>query len=131
MDFVPHLADIERGPSFILDTQNTVIVGRPKRAYIECVATGKPAPTYSWRNGTVGSTVISGKGMELTSAINPRYTQTNGRLTFEKPSSETEAAYYQCRATNKFGTIISPPVQVSFGSESLIALKQVLAFAFC
>jgi len=38
-------------------------------------------------------------------------------LTIQKPNENDDAGYYRCEIENKFGKIISDPVQISFGRK--------------
>lgn len=67
----PKLA--QRGPHFILQPQNTVVVGSPPTVELECVVTGYPPPVYSWWKG-------ENYQLQLTAEKDPRYTLTNGKL---------------------------------------------------
>ena len=48
-----------------------------------------------------------------------RYTMVNGRVMIDQPSPDKgDDGNYQCRATNKFGTIVSLTVPLKFGCKS-------------
>lgn len=53
---------------------------------------------------------------ELETGPGKRFVMTGGRLTIDNPEDIDEGTY-QCSATNKFGTIMSRPIDLSFGSE--------------
>ncbi|XP_067685752.1 contactin-like [Haliotis asinina] len=101
---------IPRGPKFLNRNPDIVIAGRNPTASIECSATGTPQPKFKWYKyyGTANQS-------EVTSSVDERYTLTNGRLTIQNPDANVDMGIYQCTATNSIGTIISDPIQVSFG----------------
>ena len=53
----------------------------------------------------------------MTSSKNSRYTLTNGRLAIQNPNERLDAGDYRCEAANKFGTVVSNTVSISFGCE--------------
>lgn len=46
-----------------------------------------------------------------------RYTLSGGRLTISSPNEIEDAGYYQCRAENDIGIILSAIAHVSFGCK--------------
>ncbi|KAH9505461.1 hypothetical protein Btru_057388 [Bulinus truncatus] len=100
---------LERGPHFVLQPHSLVVVGNPTEVVLECVVTGNPQPSYSWWKGEKFETMLS-------SALDRRYTITNGKLIISKPTDFEDSGSYRCRAENKYGAIISHDVQLSFGS---------------
>ena len=54
---------------------------------------------------------------QVTSSKNSRYTLTNGRLAIQNPNERLDAGDYRCEAANKFGTVVSNTVSISFGCE--------------
>ena len=56
---------------------------------------------------------------KVTSAMDTRYTLTNGKLIFQNPSETLDANKYRCVAENSLGMVISNEVQLSFGGEYL------------
>ncbi|XP_070192772.1 contactin-like isoform X2 [Littorina saxatilis] len=103
----PELAP--RGPKFMKEPVETTILSKTTAAYLDCLADGIPKPEYSWWNGE-GDTWV-----QLQTGPGTRFTMTGGRLTIDNPK-DSDAGNYQCRATNQFGTILSTPVALSFGS---------------
>ncbi|XP_046576744.1 contactin-like [Haliotis rubra] len=101
---------IPRGPKFLNRNPDIVIAGRNPTASIECSASGSPQPKFTWYKyyGTANQS-------EVTSSVDERYTLTNGRLTIQNPDATLDMGMYQCTATNSIGTIVSDPIQVSFG----------------
>uniref|UniRef100_A0A2C9KIY9 Ig-like domain-containing protein n=1 Tax=Biomphalaria glabrata TaxID=6526 RepID=A0A2C9KIY9_BIOGL len=52
---------------------------------------------------------------EVSSESNPRYSISNGRFTIVKPDRVIDAGVYTCEASNKFGTVLSNPVELIYG----------------
>ncbi|KAK6176500.1 hypothetical protein SNE40_014772 [Patella caerulea] len=100
---------VPRGPDFLIEPEDTVILGETTSMYLDCVATGMPLPKYTWHK--INST---GKILVSYEADN-RYTLTNGRLSIANPSSVDESDY-QCLAENSQGMALSQRVKLSFGS---------------
>ncbi|XP_059143643.1 contactin-like [Physella acuta] len=103
----PKLA--QRGPHFILQPQNTVVVGSPLTVELECVVDGYPPPTYSWWKG-------ENYQQQLTAEKDQRYTLTNGKLIITNPQDVLDGGKYRCRAENKNGVVIGNGVELSFGT---------------
>ncbi|KAL5009483.1 hypothetical protein ScPMuIL_011788 [Solemya velum] len=102
---VSDLNNIPRGPSFIVTPNNLVVIGTGAMIHLDCVANGKPQPSYHWyKNDT-----------KLSSADDDRYTFTSGRFSIESPSRNIDSDSYQCQTENEFGSILSDPVLISFG----------------
>ena len=55
--------------------------------------------------------------VKVSTELDARYSLTNGRFTFQRPSQIKDAGDYYCVAQNKFGSIRSHPVRVSFGCK--------------
>lgn len=107
---VEDINQLEKGPKFIEEPEDKIIIGSPELTYVECVVIGNPQPVYTWRK------LIGSQYTPITTDAG-RYTVTNGRFNIAFPKEETEAGEYQCVAENKFGTVLSSPVQLSFGCE--------------
>lgn len=103
--------EIRKGPNITIDATDTVIIKSSKYVFLECVADGNPRPVYKWHrfqdNGTV----------EVTSALDSRYTLTNGKLTISNPIGYFDAGNYQCSAENEFGKVLGNIVLLSFACE--------------
>ena len=104
----PNLAP--RGPKFLKEPDETTILSKTSAAYLDCLADGNPKPEYRWYKGNRDTLT------ELETGPGKRFVMTGGRLTIDNPE-DTDEGTYQCSATNKFGTIMSRPIDLSFGSE--------------
>lgn len=96
---------IPRGPSFMVTPTNLVVIGQGRMIHLDCVANGKPLPSYRWHKNNT----------QLLSETDPRYTLTAGRLSIESPSQSVDSDIYQCETENDYGSIRSDPVLISFG----------------
>lgn len=104
---------MHRGPRFIIEASSTVVITDEAKGlvYMECIASGIPQPDYSWIRNNSG--VIT----PILSAMDNRYTITNGKLTIEDPNESADAGKYQCKVQNDVGIIVSVPAQLSFASR--------------
>ena len=112
-------AKFQRGPEFIVQPNNTVVV-ESKRVTLDCVATGNPQPVFKWfESNTLFDPRFHHTSLyqEITSTKDSRYTFTNGKLTIESPRENLDTGTYQCRAENQFGSILSEPLSLSFGCK--------------
>ncbi|XP_041371563.1 contactin-like [Gigantopelta aegis] len=108
---VSNTNDIPRGPKLTITPSHMIVVSKIKSAFIECAADGNPPPYYTWfRKSTSTSPDV-----EITSAMNTRYTLTNGKLSIAEPNVTADGGDYQCIAFNRMGVVMSDTVQVSFG----------------
>ncbi|BFZ22472.1 hypothetical protein BsWGS_25511 [Bradybaena similaris] len=109
----PDMANLEMGPHFIVQPQSIVVISQPKArtepVSLECVVQANPPATYRWFKGEK-------LDKEITDKTDVRYAITNGRLTITSPDEGLDSDRYQCRAENKFGTVISTYAEISFGS---------------
>ncbi|KAL4226978.1 Contactin-3 [Mactra antiquata] len=105
-------ASVPRGPKFLLEASSTVVISDEAegQVYMECRAFGIPQPNYQWFQNTTGGL------REITSALDTRYTITNGKFTIENPYEEKDAGIYQCRVENTEGAIVSAPAMLSFAT---------------
>lgn len=104
---VQNLNDINHGPKFVIEPNNTVILGKKPHTFLDCVVIANPQAVYTWRRGTNFNEVI-------TTQTDVRYTLTNGRLTISAPNDQKDTGTYQCTAKNKYGTVLSQVVSLSF-----------------
>ncbi|XP_033733167.1 contactin-like [Pecten maximus] len=94
------------GPSFIVQPTNVVVTERTMTTSLECVARGNPQPKYLWYKGdNQAEEIVASKSITIT----------NGKLTFDNVSETTTVGAYQCVASNKFGSIISDVVYITYG----------------
>ncbi|XP_059143655.1 contactin-2-like [Physella acuta] len=110
-DYGFHHADSglsERGPGFLYEPRDTVVVGNPLVAELECVVIGNPHPVYSWWRGDNFQILV-------TSELDQRYTLTNGKLIIDNPREDLDGGVYKCRAENRFGAVVSRAIRLSFG----------------
>lgn len=74
---------------------------------------GYPTPTYEWfKQEFVNDNLTSYKIEPLS---NNKYTISGGNLIIHEPKKLTDRGNYHCKATNKFGSILSNTVELSFG----------------
>ncbi|XP_012285560.1 contactin [Orussus abietinus] len=108
---------IPRGPYFIKQPVSKVFDVSKRRSTndisLSCLAGGYPTPTYEWfKEDYENDRLIATK-------INPlsdnRYTVSGGMLIIFEPEQTKDRGSYHCKASNKFGTIMSESVQLSFG----------------
>ena len=99
-----------QGPKFLKEPEETTILSETSAAYLDCLADGNPKPDYVWYKES-GSSMT-----ELGIGPGTRFILTGGRLTIDNPQDIDEGTY-QCWASNEFGTILSRPVDLAFGSE--------------
>ncbi|XP_014224129.1 contactin [Trichogramma pretiosum] len=108
---------IPRGPYFIKQPVNKVF-DVTKRVVSDdvtmgCLAGGYPAPTYEWfKEDYHNDKVIATK---IDPLANDRYTVSGGTLIIFSPNQTEDRGSYHCKATNKYGTIRSESVELSFG----------------
>ena len=109
-----------RGPSFIVQPNNTVVAGS-YHVTLDCVATGNPQPTFSWyeMNSTYSDHKLHHQHSYqlITTKTDSRYTFTGGRLTIQTPRENPDAGLYQCKAENQYGSILSEPMEFTFGCK--------------
>ncbi|XP_033733022.1 contactin-like [Pecten maximus] len=109
--YVTSEVDMLYGPQFTKMPEDVIMIQSSKQAYVECRAMGNPSPTYRWFRGDDERNINE----EVSPSTSLRYTLTNGKLTIQKPNEEEDAGYYRCEVENKFGKIVSDPIQLSFG----------------
>ncbi|KAH0956722.1 hypothetical protein HN011_007833 [Eciton burchellii] len=108
---------IPRGPYFIKQPVSKVFDVSKRRisndVSLSCLAGGYPTPTYEWfKEDYENDRLIATKINPLS---NSRYTVSGGTLIIYEPEQTEDRGSYHCKATNKFGTIISESVELSFG----------------
>lgn len=77
------------------------------------MAGGYPTPTYEWfREDFENDKFVSRK---IDPFADDRITISGGTLIIYMPDKKIDRGWYHCKATNKFGTIMSESVQLNFG----------------
>ncbi|KAK6181653.1 hypothetical protein SNE40_009468 [Patella caerulea] len=104
--------NLEKGPKFTKQPDSVVVVGQVLDGELECIASGNPTVQYSWYR------IDQSSRKRVTYETDERYTITNGKLSIQSPTDELDAGEYQCEASNKYGTILSNTVTLSFGRIS-------------
>lgn len=87
-----------------------------------CFAGGYPTPTYQWFREDYENDRLIAK--EINPLQDSRYTVSGGTLIINNPEQKKDRATYHCKATNKFGTIISESAQLNFGYILEFVLKR-------
>ncbi|KAM3960940.1 contactin [Aphomia sociella] len=105
---------IPRGPYFIKEPVDTI--SDPMRNHhvqLTCIAGGYPAPEYKWfrEDYQVDSPVYT----EIDPLVDTRFILSGGTLMIFQLDADKDNSKYHCTATNKFGTIRSESVRLSFG----------------
>ncbi|XP_057652877.1 contactin [Diorhabda carinulata] len=113
------------GPYFIQQPVDATFDISRKNLYndvsISCLAGGYPTPTYEWyREDYENDRLVAHK---IDPLLDIRYTISGGTLIIHNPQQKDHATYH-CKATNKFGTIISESVQLNFGFILEFVLKR-------
>ncbi|XP_037068317.1 contactin-like isoform X2 [Pollicipes pollicipes] len=108
---------VPRGPTMVLQPKPAVFDISTRATVndvsIKCLADAYPYPTYEWYAEVyMDDKVIYNKVDPLKEG---RVTISGGVLMISEPEQVTDRGKYHCRASNKFGTIMSESVQLSFG----------------
>ncbi|XP_019880894.2 contactin-like [Aethina tumida] len=117
---------IPRGPYFIKQPVDVTFDTSKRKLYndisLSCLAGGYPTPTYEWfRESYENDRLIARK---IDPLVDDRYTTSGGMLIINNPLQKLDHATYHCKASNKFGTIISESVQLNFGFILEFVLKR-------
>ncbi|XP_041970407.1 contactin [Aricia agestis] len=105
---------IPMGPYFIQEPVDTIYDPlRNHYVQLTCIAGGFPAPTYKWyrEDYQVDNNVYS----EIDPLSDSRFILSGGSMMIYNPDADKDNAKYHCTASNKFGTIRSESVRLSFG----------------
>ncbi|KAL1492741.1 hypothetical protein ABEB36_010948 [Hypothenemus hampei] len=117
---------IPRGPYFIKEPEDVIFDTSKRNLYndisLSCLAEGYPTPTYKWYREEYENDVLVPR--EVDPLVDGRYTISGGTLIIHNPQQKRDRATYHCRATNKFGTIISESVSLNFGYILEFVLKR-------
>ena len=109
--------NIPRGPKFVSEPKSVVFdqSGRSQLNYatLKCVADAFPTPSYKWYKEEYEG--VGTKAVYIDPLSDRRYTQTDGILTIDNPQPDRHHGKYHCVAENRYGSIISSTIQLSFG----------------
>lgn len=107
------------GPLMTIQPRNLVVTSRSIEPSLECVSTGIPQPKYTWYKE------VDNRQVAMTASTD--FTLTNGRLTFLNVSTESAySGFYQCKAQNKFGSILSNRVKITHGCKLHVNSQPIL-----
>lgn len=105
---------IPRGPYFIKEPVDTIYDPfMTTFAQLTCIAGGYPSPTYRWFREDFELDRPVYRPMDPLN--DTRLILSGGSLMIYSPDAEKDSAKYHCTATNKFGTVRSESVLLSFG----------------
>lgn len=117
---------VPRGPYFIKQPEDAIFDTSKRNLYndisLSCLAGGYPTPTYKWYREEYENDRLIPR--EIDPLQDGRYTISGGTLIIHDPQQKRDRATYHCRATNKFGTIISESVNLNFGFILEFVLKR-------
>ncbi|GAB6020063.1 hypothetical protein CHUAL_002802 [Chamberlinius hualienensis] len=117
---------LPRAPYFIREPVDVVYDISSRNDILEvslsCEADGYPFPNYRWfKEENIDLQAVS----QLVDAnSNPRITIAGGTLTFYKPEQFIDRGTYYCEASNRYGTVVSNSVKLSFGYIGQFNLKR-------
>ncbi|XP_038617776.1 contactin-5 isoform X2 [Tachyglossus aculeatus] len=97
---------VDYGPVFVQEPDDVVFPADSdeKKVALDCEARGNPAPIYRWlQNGT-----------EIDLESDYRYSLIEGNFIISSPSEAKDSGYYQCLASNTFGSILSREAILQF-----------------
>ncbi|XP_072402624.1 contactin [Diabrotica undecimpunctata] len=117
---------IPRGPYFIKQPVDATFDTSKRKLLndvsISCFAGGYPTPTYEWYREDYENDKL------IAHLIDPlkdsRYTISGGTIIIHNPQQKLDHATYHCKASNRFGTVISESVQLNFGFILEFVLKR-------
>lgn len=119
---------VPRGPYFIKQPEDFTFdtFASSRKLYndvtLSCLAGGYPTPTYQWFREDYENDRLTAK--EINPLLDSRYTISGGNLIINNPVQVKDRATYHCKATNKFGTVISESVHLNFGFIWEFVLKR-------
>ncbi|KAK4306056.1 hypothetical protein Pmani_022099 [Petrolisthes manimaculis] len=117
---------IPRGPIMIHQPEDTIfdLVRRQVINYLSvmCLAEGYPHPTYEWFKETYENEEV--KARPIDPLQDSRITVSGGTLIINDPRQVEDRGKYHCRATNKFGSVTSNSIQLSFAYVAEFNLKR-------
>ncbi|XP_076057553.1 contactin isoform X2 [Oratosquilla oratoria] len=107
---------VDMGPVFTKQPEDAIfdLVRRVVINFISmtCLARAYPHPTYGWFKEVYENDRVV--NIKINPLEDPRITVSGGTLIINNPEQVKDRGNYHCRATNKYGTISSESVQVSF-----------------
>jgi len=108
---------VPRGPRMVLQPEPVVFDISTRSTVndvtLKCLADAYPYSTYEWFEEVYkDDQVIYNRIDPLADA---RFTLSGGVFMIHAPDQVQDRGKYHCRATNKFGTVVSETVQLSFG----------------
>ncbi|CAL1529097.1 unnamed protein product [Lymnaea stagnalis] len=96
-----------RGPTFLQEPQDTIVLGSTTTVYFQCLAQANPQASYDWLKLTNDNRMIP-------LGVSTRYSFTTGLLEIRNPGMDDESTY-MCKANNDYGTVISSSARLTFG----------------
>ncbi|XP_071453390.1 contactin [Hetaerina americana] len=118
--------NIPRGPYFIKQPVNVVFDSYRNSVVndvaMSCLAGGYPTPTYEWFREDYESDLLVSR--KIDPLADSRYTVSGGTLLINNPYQDRDRGTYHCKASNRFGSIISESVVLTFGSIGEFNLKR-------
>ncbi|KAF4525298.1 hypothetical protein B566_EDAN014819 [Ephemera danica] len=117
---------VPQGPYFIKQPVNAVFDESNRKLHrdvtMTCLAGGYPNPTYEWfKEDYENDRLIARK---IDPLVDARYTISGGSLIISDPKQTEDNGLYHCRASNKFGSIVSESVQLAFAFIGEFNLKR-------
>lgn len=117
---------VPRGPYFIKEpvdktfdlSKNSI----SNDVSLSCLAGGYPTPTYEWFREDYQNDVLVATKIDPLS--DERFTVSGGTLIIYDPDKIADRTHYHCKATNRFGSIVSESVLLSFGFIREFNLKR-------
>ena len=102
---------LEKGPKIEVQPKNVIYIPGTvnKIVTFPCQATGNPFPSYEWRK------FLDGRWQKINPMGNTSFTITGGSLVITDPQDTVDNGDYQCKSSNKFGSVLSNQVQLNFG----------------
>ncbi|XP_045114342.1 contactin-like [Portunus trituberculatus] len=117
---------VPQGPVFDLQPVDKIfdLARREVINYISvtCLAKGYPPPTYTWYKESYENEAIRSRPIDPLQ--DPRFTVSGGTLIINNPKQVEDRGKYHCRAENKFGSITSESIQLSFAYVAEFNLKR-------
>lgn len=117
---------IPRGPYFIRQPSHVTFDLSKRKIYndavLSCFAGGYPTPAYQWfREDYENDRLVA---REIDPLKDARYTISGGTLLINNPEQKEDRATYHCKASNKYGVIISESAELNFGFIMEFVLKR-------